>query len=129
LGTDIRKFYTGKKYSRSRDFHYSDKEIRYYYERIKRDCQRFGLEFTTCYIGNGEPFFWKDQDLWDNKHDCCNARFRVDSFKRNAQEVPYKDRLKFCTSTCGKNLTPQRDLVNIREYLLKGSRDNNPFIQ
>lgn len=127
LGTDIRQFYDGKKFNGTRDFHYSDEEIRYYYERIKSLCQKHGIQFTTCYIGNGEPHFWKDQDLWDNKQDCCNAKNRIKSFKSDSHIVPYADRLKFSTSTCGKQAIRQRDLINVKEVVKVP--ENNPFLK
>ena len=78
-----------------RDFHFSGPEIRYYYEQIKDKCMQNAMEFTTCYIGNGEGHFWKDQDLWSNKKDCCNIKKKIRAFKTNAREIKFEDRLKF----------------------------------
>lgn len=78
-----------------RDYHFSDKETRYYYEQIKKKCQERGVQFTTCYIGNGDGHFWKDQDIWSNKKDCCNVKNRVQSFKTDAREISFDARLKF----------------------------------
>lgn len=95
-GVNLREFYRKDITNKSkRDFHFSDKEIRYYYEQIKVRCQSNAMEFTTCYIGNGENHFWKDQDLWSNKKDCCNTKGKVASFKTDAREIPFVDRLKF----------------------------------
>ncbi len=95
---DLRQFYNpgegGVKKSK-RDFHFSDKEIRYYYEQIKERCYKNAMEFTTCYIGNGEEHFWKDQDLWSNKKDCCNVKGRVEAFKTDSREIPFETRLRF----------------------------------
>ena len=65
VGMDLRQFYKpGESPKKSpRNFHFSDAEIRYYYEQIKDHCMRNAMEFTTCYIGNGETHFWKDQDI------------------------------------------------------------------
>ena len=62
---DLRQFYNPDLSTKksSRDFHFSDEEIRYYYEQLKERCYKNAMEFTTCYIGNGEKHFWKDQDL------------------------------------------------------------------
>jgi len=95
---DLRQFYNpgeaGVKKSK-RDFHFSDKEIRYYYEQIKERCYKQAVEFTTCYIGNGEEHFWKDQDLWSNKKDCCNVKGKVEAFKTDSCELSFETRLKF----------------------------------
>jgi hypothetical protein len=78
-----------------RDFHFSDREIRYYYEQLKARSNKYGIQFTTCYIGNGEGHFWKDQDLWSNKRDCCSVKGKVDGFKKDSREIPFELRLKY----------------------------------
>ena len=110
-GRNLRDFYqsetkktaifTAKK---SRDFHYSDAETRAYYERIHAKCIQNGIQFTTCYIGNGEKHFWKDQDLWSNKKDCCNAINRVKSFSKvnTAREISWEERMKHTNNKCLK---------------------------
>ena len=89
---------------KSRDFHYNDSEIRAYYERIQAKCLQNGIQFTTCYIGNGESHFWKDQDLWSNKEDCCNAIGRVEQFKniKTSREISWDSRMKHTNNKCLK---------------------------
>jgi DNA repair photolyase len=95
-GVDFRQFFDrGQTYKSVRDWHFSDNEIRYYYEEVKRRTIRRALEFTVCYIGNGENQFWETQDLWSNKKDCCNIKDRVSSFKTDSREVPFSERLRF----------------------------------
>lgn len=81
-----------------RDYKFSDKEIRYYYEQLKQRCIKNGIEFTTCYIGNGEGHFWKDQDLWSNKKDCCSIKGKLNSFKSDSREIPFDVRTKYARS-------------------------------
>lgn len=93
---NLRQFYRRDSVNKSdRDFHFSDKEIRYYYEQLKLRSNKHGIQFTTCYIGNGEGHFWKDQDLWSNKRDCCSVKGKVDGFKKDSREIPFELRLKF----------------------------------
>jgi hypothetical protein len=95
-GFDLRPFYRrGLTKKSSRDWHYTDKEIGYYYGVYKRRCDDLGVQFTTCYIGNGEDHFWKFQSDWSNKSDCCNVKDRVAQFSTNSRNVPFSDRLKF----------------------------------
>ena len=104
VGMDLRQFYKpdlSTKKSR-RDFHYSDKEIRYYYEQVKDRCMQNAMEFTTCYIGNGESHFWKDQDIWSNKKDCCNVKSKVKSFKTDAREIEFEKRLSLTNGKEGQ---------------------------
>lgn len=109
-GFNMRQFYNRDQiYKSRRDFHFSDKEIRYYYEQLKQKCNQHGIQFTTCYIGNGEGHFWKDQDLWSNKRDCCNAKNRVASFNKDARSVPFETRLKF---TNHKDSIPTTDRLH-----------------
>lgn len=103
-GVNLRQYYLRNGEEKSvRDFHFSDKEVRYYYEQLRNRATARGVQFSTCYIGNGESHFWKDQDLWSNKTDCCNVKSRVASFKSDARQIPFEQRLKF---TNHKNLAP-----------------------
>jgi DNA repair photolyase len=95
-GFNLRQMYRRDGDEKSwRDFHFSDKEIRYYYDQLRQRSIKRGMEFSTCYIGNGETHFWKDQDMWSNKKDCCNIKDRVAAFKSDAREIPFETRLKF----------------------------------
>ena len=96
--TEHRKGNLGVKHIR--DYHYSEPEVRAYYERVHAKCIQQGVEFTTCYIGNGENMFWSDQDLWSNKTDCCNAKNRVKGFGEDARQVPFESRTKITNSKC-----------------------------
>jgi DNA repair photolyase len=104
VGRSIRDFYKSDSRKSLRDYHYSEAEIRAYYERIHARCKQNSIQFTTCYIGNGEEQFWKDQDLWDNKKDCCNAIGRVKSYDdvKTSRDVSWEDRLKFTNNKCLK---------------------------
>ena len=111
IGRDLKSFYKDKKTSmpnakmqrKSRDYHYSPQEIRAYYERIHAKCIQNGVQFTTCYIGNGENQFWSDQDLWSNKKDCCNAKGRIQAFKVDSREIDWDTRMRHTSQKC---LTP-----------------------
>jgi len=96
-GFDLRQMYkTDSDIKKSRrDYHFSDKEVRYYYDQIKQRCDNRGVDFTTCYIGNGENHFWKDQDIWSNKKDCCNVKGKVSTFKTDSRELTFVQRLKY----------------------------------
>lgn len=108
-GIDLKPFFDRKKVCKSsRDWHYSDKEIRYYYEEYKRRCDLVGVEKTVCYIGNGENHFWDHQDLWSNKRDCCNIKDRIKSFKTNTREIPFENRLKFTSKKCATPCNPEK---------------------
>lgn len=107
---DLRQFYNRDKvYKSRRDFHFSDREIRYYYEQLKRRCNENKIQFTTCYIGNGEGHFWKDQDLWSNKIDCCNVKSRVSNFHSDSRQIDFSHRLKF---TNHKDAQPTSDRLH-----------------
>ena len=114
---------------KSRDFHYSDSEIRAYYERIQAKCLQNGIQFTTCYIGNGERHFWKDQDLWSNKKDCCNAIGRVKQFNniQTSREISWDSRMRHTNNKC---LKPEnKDSLHIpvgRPFLVE---DGNVHLQ
>lgn len=106
-GIDLRQFFNkSETYKSRRDWHFSEKEIRYYYEEVKKRTIKRAMEFTVCYIGNGEDLFWGTQDLWSNKQDCCNIKGRVASFKTDSREVPFKERLQFTNHKCSTPVNP-----------------------
>lgn len=124
IGRDLKSFYKDKKDSmsnakstrKSRDYHYSEEETRAYYERIQAKCLQNGIQFTTCYIGNGEAQFWRDQDLWSNKTDCCNAKGRVKNFGNiDSRSIDWTTRLKY---TNHKGLLPN-DIDSLHKTLGK----------
>lgn len=103
---NLRQFYRRDAVNKSdRDFHFSDKEIRYYYEQLKKRSNKHGIQFTTCYIGNGEGHFWKDQDLWSNKRDCCSVKGRVESFLSDSRQIPFSSRLKHTNNKDAKPIS------------------------
>ena len=96
VGVNLRTYYRRSGDDKSwRDFHFSDKEVRYYYEQLHKRAEKNNIQFSTCYIGNGENHFWKDQDLWTNKKDCCSVKGNLSSFKTDSREVPFEKRLKY----------------------------------
>jgi len=123
-GVDLKPFFDRNKVCKSsRDWHYSDKEIRYYYEEFKRRCDRVGIEKTVCYIGNGERQFWEHQDLWSNKKDCCNIKGRISSFKEDSRSISFEDRLKFTTHKHSLPVDEQRlhEEIGIKPSISTGS--------
>lgn len=107
-GIDIRPMFDRKNVMKStRDWHYSDKEIRYYYEEVKKRTIRRAMEFTVCYIGNGENQFWETQDLWSNKTDCCNIQGKVDSFVTDTRMIGFGERVKLGGQDCYKPINPE----------------------
>lgn len=112
-GVNLRPFFRSGNTKSTKDFHYSDREIRYYYQTLKAKCQERNVEFTTCYIGNGENHFWKDQDLWANSKDCCNVKGHVSAFNADSREIPFSERLKVSNA---KSATPN-DAANLHKAL------------
>jgi DNA repair photolyase len=113
-GVDLRPFFKKELIVGARgDFRFSDQEIRYYYFRFKERANARGIRFSTCYIGNGEGQFWRDQDLWSNKKDCCDVKGNLASFKNDSRSIPFETRLKF---TSHKTLEPV-DAANLHKQL------------
>ncbi len=124
-GVNLRPFYRFYDREKSaRDFHYSDREVRHYYEEFKRRAVAKAMEFSTCYIGNGEEQFWRDQSLWDNKKDCCNIQGKVEAFKNSARDVPFEVRLKHTNS---KGAVPSPRLHDLLEDNFRSSDQMPPL--
>ena len=74
--------------------HFSEEEKRYYYEKIKRMCDKLGLDFSVCY--DGDESYEKFRYLWANKNDCCNGLGNIKGFKKtfNFFANDYKKQMK-----------------------------------
>lgn len=102
-------------------FKYSNEEIRAYYELIADKCRQLEIQFSTCYLGLGESFFWKDQDLWADKNDCCNIKKNVSGFKSDTREISLTQRYKIMNPDSGilSTITFPSWLYKIKSFLLK----------
>jgi DNA repair photolyase len=116
-GTDLRPFFTNRIKLNRKDWNYSDAEIRAYYERIQAKCLQNNIQFTTCYIGNGESQFWRDRDLWSNKSDCCNARGRIKEFTgETSREINWDTRMKFTSIKCSTPVDKDNLHTSLENY-------------
>lgn len=128
---NLRQFFDRKKVFKSqRDFHYSESEISYYYSEIKKRTIKNLMEFSTCYIGNGEEAFWRYQPLWNNRKDCCNAKGHVGSFKQDARSLLFSERLEHAAGRSVEPLSTRLheplvsaavELSNKKSYEIEGS--------
>jgi DNA repair photolyase len=83
LGYDLRSHFADDVRAERASLHFSAAETAYYYTRIRELCAKYGLRFSTCYIGNdatGESF-QRYQPLWSNRADCCDAVGNVPAFQ------------------------------------------------
>lgn len=111
-GVDLKPFFKKENRRSSNHYHYSIEEITAYYDRIHAKTKQHGVQFTTCYIGNEESYFWKHQNLWDNKKDCCNAQGRISGFNSDARKIDYSIRQKL-----SEIKMPANDIAGINQEL------------
>lgn len=76
-GEDLRWLFSEQKQSNTA-LHFSTEEKRYYYERIKKMCDKNGVEFSVCY--DGDDVYTEFKYLWANQDDCCNGKGKVAGF-------------------------------------------------
>lgn len=93
LNVDLRSLMSDDMRAMTEGFKYSTQEVRSYYELISKKCKEEGIAFSTCYLGLGESYFWKDQDLWADKKDCCNLKNNVEEFKHDTREISFSKKL------------------------------------
>ncbi len=94
-GVNLNQFFL-ESFSQGRsDRRFTDIEIAFYYKTLKAACDRQGVRFSTCYIGNGIKDYFQYQKMWSNKKDCCDARGNVKGFGSSSQEIDWKTRTKF----------------------------------
>ncbi len=82
-------------------FFYDSNEVEKYYERIKDICHTYKVDFTTCYLGSGEPAYYRFKHLWDNQEDCCNAKNRVKKHKKDSLDVRLEERTNYIGNSGG----------------------------
>lgn len=101
-------------------FRYSSQEIRAYYELISEKCRKKGMAFSTCYLGLGDSFFWKDQDLWADKNDCCNIKANVPGFNTDTREISFEKKIEILyPSTSFLKLFFTNLLLKFKSFILK----------
>jgi DNA repair photolyase len=116
-GVDLKPFFRTNIKLNTKDYNYSENEIRAYYERIHAKCLQNNIQFTTCYIGNGESQFWRDRDLWSNKSDCCNAKGRIKEFTgESSREINWETRLKFSGAKSSLPVDKERLHTSLEEF-------------
>jgi len=89
-GEDLRWMFTEQKQSNTA-LHFSTEEKRYYYERIKKMCDKKGVDFSVCY--DGDDAYTEFKYLWANQNDCCNGKGKVAGFN-NAYDFLSPDFIK-----------------------------------
>lgn len=89
---DFKTFYKPGLYSTRAESVYTPQEIAHYYKKLSEAAKQRGIRFSTCYIGTGIAEYYKHQDLWSNKKDCCDAVGNVRAFKTTAQQIPWSVR-------------------------------------
>lgn len=90
------------------------------YEALKKKCDENNVKFSTCYLGLGDVFYWKDQDLWANKADCCNILNSTKMFSKTVADLTLSERfelLSIKTPKIGGCL--EFLLLFLRTYILK----------
>src|SRR5690606_5103611 len=59
---NLREFFRSEIMKGPGDKHYSDSEIAFYYKVIQESCAKKGINFNTCYIGNGIKDYFQYQE-------------------------------------------------------------------
>ena len=111
-GLDFLSFFKPEFVKGHKDKKYSDSEIAFYYKMIQAECQKQGVRFNTCYIGNGEKDYYQYQHLWDNGKDCCDAVGNVAAFNTTSQTISWDERLRHASSkeTAEKSMKQEKEM-------------------
>lgn len=60
--------------------HFGIEGKRYYYEKIRDICSKWGREFSVCY--DGDEAYVTFRYLWANPEDCCNGKGKIRGFQK-----------------------------------------------
>lgn len=120
LSIDLSSYMTTESRNLNRGFTYSRPEIRMYYEKIHDRCKELKLGFSTCYLGLGDQYFWKDKELWANKDDCCNLKGNVANFKETALDIKMSEQI----SNSNVNQSPLKNffllsILKTKSFMMK----------
>ena len=110
-GVRIRDLFRPDLWAINGDKKFSDSEIAYYYRWMKKECDKHGVRFSTCYIGNGIKDYFGYQSMWTNKKDCCDIRGNVEGFRASCQEIPWSERKRFTSNIEAANAAEQVETV------------------
>jgi DNA repair photolyase len=117
LSFDLSKLTSNK----SGKFQYTGLEVQEYYKKIKSICSEYNVQFTTCYLGSGEPAYSQFKHLWDNQEDCCNAKNRVKAHKIDSREISLGERSDYISEDQGyiQSLITKA-CIKLMGYIFKG---------
>lgn len=107
---------------------YTDEEIGHYYQWFHRECEKHGIRFNTCYIGNGIKDFYQYQHLWSNSSkDCCDVVGVLSSFKKTCQSIPWNVREKHspCKSDCKSVQNEESNMEKLYQNISPIHQDPN----
>jgi DNA repair photolyase len=98
------------------DFKFTTQEIRLYFEHVKNLSKDYGIQFTTCYLGQNTSQYHSNQDLWDNKKDCCNSVGVVEKHQVTSLVLP---RYSIVTQQLKGKSFFQKIVLKMMSYILK----------
>jgi DNA repair photolyase len=79
MGEDLTWLFDPATKQKNCALHFGVEEKRYYYEKIKKMCEKRGMEFSVCY--DGDEAYETFRYLWANQNDCCNGKGKIKGFK------------------------------------------------
>ena len=124
---DIRSFFRPEELKGAGDKRFSDREIAYYYMKLKQECAARGIRFNTCYIGNGEKDYYQYQTLWDNSRDCCDARGNVEAFQTTSQSIGWDERIRHSPAKCIAEKSMAQEAEIAKQYASFNPSGLNPL--
>ena len=95
LSINMKSFYNPDRFNPIGENQFCPEEVYEYYIRIAKQCALNDLRFSTCYIGNGIKDYYRFQNMWANKSDCCDSIKNIRGFTSSAQQIPWSVREKF----------------------------------
>jgi len=93
-GVDLLQFMRPEHRDNLKGFVYSKAEVRAYYEAIQARCDDLSMNFTTCYLGQGDFEYETHMDLWSNPCDCCDIKGRLPAFTTTALDIATHDMIR-----------------------------------
>jgi DNA repair photolyase len=85
LAIDLAQWMSVENRERQQGFIYDPEELKLYFAYLKQVAQQEGIEFSPCYLGQGDNFFSSVKHLFCDAGDCCNLQQHIQQINSFAQ--------------------------------------------
>lgn len=80
---DLLDLFDSKNLKKGMQVRLHQEEADRYFMLLAKACREREIDFSTCYLGSNQTNYYRYQNLWSNKNDCCNVKNKVERHNRD----------------------------------------------